>query len=341
MTTIARTPAVTSTIAALALGLSACAPDTTATADPGTPSVVASAEPGASTEPAPPTEPADATDTSPATNEPTDAPPADTAAPEITPADGDLPGAAPCYDNGANRALDNSVEVTRGAVRAWLCGDAPDGHGSVGPMEPLVTDVDAILDDFAALPDVDPGGPHAVDEVFRVVFEYADGSFKVLEGDRQVDGHVWAGGTTAKGGGEEFLNTTRNRWYDQRRALGNPQNSPVADAMACPAPQRYLVNHPIEDVVHGWICAGEPEPTPSEMKPEVVEAIAAELRDNSDSTELATPEATTSVSLMVAWGDATALQLTDDGFYWLSDQGPMLYTPGTEVDAELRPLLEG
>ena len=201
-------------------------------------------------------------------------------------------------------------------------------------MEPLITDVDAILDDFAALPAPDGEAPQEAAGVYRVVLEYADGSFRTIEGDAQPEGLVWAG-DTEKRDGESFYNQVRGRWLDQRLALGGPGEEALAYAMRCPAPQHYVVAHPIEDVANGWICAGNSEETATlPMEPELAQQIAAEIRDNSTPIDASTPAGDTSLSLMVAWGEATVLKLLqgEPGFLWMSDQGAMKYTPTPELE---------
>lgn len=330
-----RSAAIVATLAVLSLGLSACAPDPAGPAAPAptTSGTSIAAEPTTEGATAPavedPTAPAD-------TTEPAESTPADPAddAPALDPAEGDLPGAAACYDGGEIRVLDPAVEPAAGAVRAWLCGDASGGHGTVGPMEPLVSDVDAILADFEALPEALAEGPQEAAGVYRVVFEYADGTFAVIEGDAQSDGAVWAGGQ-GRSDGLGFLNVVRGRWLDQRMAVGAPAEDAVDHAMACPAPERYIVAHPIEHVSGGWICAGNSEePTALPMDDGLAVAIAGELRENSTPAEDGSPASGTTLSLMVAWGDATVLKALDDesGYLWISDQGAMKYTPSAETE---------
>lgn len=335
----------TTALAALALGLAACAPTTTPLASPSP----AASQPA---DPATPTPSPTAVDTTtsavptePASSVPSETaePPSATDLPSMAPADGDLPGAAACYDeSGQNRTLDPGVEIEKGAVKAWLCGDAPGGYGSIGPMEPLLTDVDAILDDFAALPDKTDGqGPQEAAGVYRVVFEYADGSLKVLEGDAQAEGPVWAG-EAEKVGGSDFLNQVRGRWLDQRLAVGGPDEEALIHSMACPAPDHYLVAHPLEDVLAGWICdASSAEVWQSALEPSLAQQIAGEIRDNSTPVDGNLPITDVSVSLMVPWGEATPLRMltNEPGFLWVSEQGAMQYQPSADVEREIASLL--
>lgn len=335
-----RTAAAVATLAGLAVGLAACSPDGTP-AEPGTPvptvtETTVASEPAATvTEPAiddpDTTEPTETESSEPAD---TAAPPSDGDKPAMDPAEGDLPGAVACYDdNGENRTLDAAVRAEEGAVRAWLCGDAPGGYGTVGPMEPLVGDIDAILADLAALPERTDDPPQEQAGLYRVVFEYEDGSFSIVEGDDQPEGSVWIG-EEERVGGEQFLNQVRGRWLDQRLAVGPPDEDAAPHATACPAPDHYIVAHPIEDVSGGWICAGNSEElTALPMDPELAELIAGELRANSTPSEANLPATGTSLSLMVPWGEATVLKMLDNepGFLWISDQGGMKYEPSPEV----------
>ncbi len=177
--------------------------------------------------------------------------------------------------------------------------------------------------------------------VYRVVFEYADGSLKVLEGDAQAEGPVWAG-EAEKVGGSDFLNQVRGRWLDQRLAVGGPDEEAIIHSMACPAPDHYLVAHPLEDVLAGWICdASSAEVWQSALEPSLAQQIAGEIRDNSTPVDGNLPITDVSVSLMVSWGEATALRMltNEPGFLWVSEQGAMQYQPSADVEREIASLL--
>ena len=319
------------TAAATSLALSACAP-TSPAASP-TPSVTATtpSQSPTSTQPTPPESPS----ASPTVSESETAAPATDVA--IDPAPGGKPGAASCYNDAGTPAHEAEVgpEVKPGAVKAWLCGDAPGGYGTVGPLEPLVMNVDELIAAYNALPPLTNSDAQAPVNYVRLVLEYPDGAQQIIAFDQQ-DGTPVTGGPAPKQGSIEFFMAVRGLWLDQRGALAAEQAPEVdVDTIAtCPAPQHFLINHPVTDVVGGWACKGGSEEFVTKvLDPVVATEIATALESSSKPLEMeATPEGP-SFSLVTTWGESILLQKLEGStdYLWLGDQGPMQFCPGAEL----------
>ena len=341
-TKLARIAATAATLTAVTLGLNACS----ATPAPTTPA--------ASTQ-APASSQAPAASETPATSQPTAASETPTSAPAQSseaptkpateapvvagtpdPADG-KPGAAACYDDkGENRTTATSDAVVKadGLVAAWLCGDAPGGYGSVGPVEPLVTDLPGLVADFDKLAPFSGEMPQAVGSIYRVVLQYADGTFTVIEGDDQ-DGAPITQGTAQKAGGDSFFSDVKGRWLDQRVANGAFELGAMSEQMAtCPAAPDFLMPAPLTDVSGGWACAGGSEVlTKRVLDPELAKAIAAVLETQSTPVAQGLGTSAESISLMTPFGEAITLQRLDDnsGWQWTGDSGISIFKPGSNL----------
>ncbi|MBB1482862.1 hypothetical protein H5392_03175 [Tessaracoccus sp. MC1865] len=111
-----------------------------------------------------------------------------------------------------------------GVQRAWFCGD-PRGFGGVGPVEPLTTQPDRIVEAINGLPVstadacTEVGGP-----TYHVVLDYADGERRVIAMET-VNCQFVAG--TREGGGQ-LVDDVLTLWQAQREATPQPFTDEVA-----------------------------------------------------------------------------------------------------------------
>lgn len=345
--------ALTATVATLAVGLTAC----NQASVPGTPA--ATTPPPASTpaSPAPETTEASTPAPSETPEETPAATPTATESETSTPAEGALgtmrfdpapngqPGAAACYDADGKgiRVQQKGPEITKGAVEAWLCGEAPDGYGSVGPIEPLITDVDSLVEDYLALPELTDDEAQAAASIFRIVFVYPDGTRRVIEGDNQESTAVW-GGPAAKQGSEEFAAKVRGHWLDQRYVTKVGVPGEVINLVAtCPGPEHTVLAHPITDVSAGWICYGDSHETVEKtlLDADLAKRLAAALEENSTPIEPGSVNQN-SIHLATPWGESIMLQGLQDeeGFQYRGEQGIMKFTVPAELEREVNAAVE-
>ncbi|HJE51195.1 MAG TPA: hypothetical protein K8V15_04345 [Tessaracoccus flavescens] len=330
---------LTTTIATLAVGLSACAPgamqpDMPAASTPST--STASTPTGASPSP---TDTETSTSASPtATEEPTGTEPEVA----IHPAPDGLPGAAACYNDEGTPAGEAELgpDIEPGAVQAFFCGDAPTGYGTVGPLEPVVGEhVEQLIAEYNALPELTNNDAQAAANYSRLVFIYPDGDKRIIGFDEQDDTAV-SGGPTKKQGSRDYWLSVRNHWVDQRQEIGDdvPVNA-VEVVATCPAPEYHLMPHPIVDVDAGWACQGGSEEFKTQvLEPEFIGRIVDVLEEQSQpaADDNRNTEGPT-ISLMVPWGESLVLNKLEgeDAYLWRGDQSMMVFAPEGELAAEM------
>ncbi|AQP50535.1 hypothetical protein [Tessaracoccus flavescens] len=311
-------------------------------ASPEPTAVTASPTPTAVT-PSPSPSPTSTPTSSPPPSEAPSSPPAQTASqPDLGPAIAQL-GAAACFDEGA-RQVDSSEggkPLTRGAVRAWLCGDAPEGMGTVGPVDALTTDVDRILDFFNDQPALDSANKdcgYEYSTVVRVVLEYDDGSTTVVKGAEEGCSELTDGHTQKQSG--DFVAAMVDLWKAQRADLA--EMGPELEFLPhmCLPAQYSLIQGKVGDAVGGVACVGE---TPADAKwVDLSEDLARRIGEEAAK---ATQEEAVQMGTMrwvvlsTAWGDQIALERQDDGSYQFRDgDRVMTWTPSASVAAELDPV---
>lgn len=332
-----KTFVLTATAATLAVGLTACNQSTApATPTPTTPTSAQSVESTPSSQAPSPS----ATETEPTDESPSPTPSATESSPSATGAVGTMrfdpapdgrPGAAACYDAEGKgiRVPENQPEITKGAVEAWLCGEAPDGHGSVGPLEPLITNVDALVGDYLALPPLTDGNAQEAASFFHVVLVYPDGTRRVIEGDDQ-DSTPVIGSGKPKQGSSEFASKVRGHWLDQRFVTKVPVPGEVINLVAsCPGPEHNVLASPIDDVNAGWMCHGKTHDT---VKKTIIDgALAKRIAESLDinSTPMDGGESVNqnSIHLVTPWGESILLQslADEDGFQYRGESSMMKY----------------
>ncbi|MDO5677224.1 MAG: hypothetical protein Q4G35_06920 [Propionibacteriaceae bacterium] len=259
----------------------------------------------------------------------------------VDPAPNGLPGAASCYDEaGEQVAAGEGLTIEPGAAQAWLCGDAPGGYGTVGPLEPLIGEhVDKLISDYNSLPALTSDEAQAAASYTHLVFVYPDGDKRVIGFDAQ-DSTAVVGGVEAKQGSLEFYHNVRGLWLDQRLSFGADVPTGLASVVAtCPAPEHFIVNHPIDDTQAGWACQGGSEEfNVKAIDDQLAKDIAAAIAEGSLSADASVEPDGPSISLMVPWGESTTLvkAANHDGYLWRSDQGMMLFTPQGDLANAMR-----
>ena len=129
-------------------------------------------------------------------------------------------GALPADD------LPGTENLPTGVARAWLCGDSA-GFGGIGPIEPLITDPDRIVDAINALPATQSqactavGGP-----TYNVALDYPDGTRRVVSMETVNCGFV--GGWGGRDGGPGLVDQVTEMWLDQREASPTPFTDEVS-----------------------------------------------------------------------------------------------------------------
>ncbi|MBK7820097.1 MAG: hypothetical protein IPJ61_03215 [Tessaracoccus sp.] len=113
--------------------------------------------------------------------------------------------------------LPASRNLASGAQQVWLCG----GNGGfgrlvgMGPVEPLTTAPDRVVDAINALPGLTQNACTQVGGlVYTVVVEYHDGARSAVSAE--TVNCEWVGGWDARTGGAALLETLKGYWADQR-----------------------------------------------------------------------------------------------------------------------------
>lgn len=170
-----------------------------------------------------------------------------------------LPGPVACYNEDGSAiswtqyGYEPAEPAPPGAVKAWFCGDyAPEtGGGFVGPLEPLTSGLDAIIEGVQAAETIDLTRTTCKADYrlsFNVVFEYADGSRRVIGGDRHGCGTTYDGGIT-RVGVEGFYDALYTGWEEQRATDTGDWVVPNI----CPGPFPLMETH-ARDAVQGSVC---------------------------------------------------------------------------------------
>lgn len=254
------------------------------------------------------------------------------------------PGADACIDEGGSGIdpVRSDTPLERGAERAWLCGDAPNGMGTVGPVDALTTDVDRIVDFFNEQPAFDTsdqGCGYEYSTMVRVVLEYADGSTAVLSGAAEGCSELTDGVSRKQSG--EFIERMTELWEQQRQAMADATPTLEFLPQLCLPAQYSLVRAKIDEVVGGVVCVGEnvEDYAWKELSADLAERVAAEVATATD--EVQERGSMRWVVLATRWGDQIALEQMGDGRYWFRDGGRVLaWTPSDALAAELDPIFE-
>lgn len=254
------------------------------------------------------------------------------------------PGAEACYNEDGtpvSHSQEASDPAELGAVRAWLCGDySPEtGAGSVGPIEPLTSGLDALIEGVQSAPEVDLAVISCPAEYilsFNVIFEYEDGSRSVIGGDRHGCLLTYDGGVPRQGG-EEFYGEAVSAWETQRET---DEGDWVVPHM-CPGPLSLLEMN-ADDAVQASVC-GEKEDgswAATYLDGDLVEALSEELRASLEGgllPESSAPEQRVWLTLSNKFTDYKTLVRHGDGMYRTHDAEGQesLWEPSVELSTEL------
>lgn len=256
----------------------------------------------------------------------------------LDPAPDGKPGAAACYDAAGNPVRPVAGEgVQPGAVKAWLCGD----DQQVGPLEPLITGVDRIVD-FVGKQGALPGDVACTEEytlAYTVVLVYPDGSTVPVAGElhgcRTIND-----GAGVRRGGEEFYKLLRGLWQEQRLAIGQPE-----EAFGPEFPRdcigTTLIGADLGGVVGGASCLlaegdfANPVLGSVELSPDDAAALAADIEAHSTKAQQEEWGGNPEISLVDAWGSMLNIWTVEPGRYQYRDaDGQMWYwTPSAEAQA--------
>ena len=137
--------------------------------------------------------------------------------------DGLLPRVCEAIRTGELPAQDlpGTEQLPDGVARVWLCGDRSGSFdGQVGPIEPLTTDPDRIVDAINALPASTAEACTAIGGLtYHVVLVYPDGNRRVIAGE--TVNCEFVGGWGGREGGAALLDELEGMWTAQREATAS------------------------------------------------------------------------------------------------------------------------
>ena len=259
-----------------------------------------------------------------------------------------LPGARACYNDDGTPVSwteDKSGPAEPGAVRAWFCGDySPEtGRGFVGPIEPLTSGLDDIIDDVQAADEIDLAVMSCMSGYnlsFSAVFEYEDGTRRVIGGERQGCRGTYDGGVT-RAGADEFYGALYAAWEKQRETDTGDWVVPHV----CPGPLS-LIEMESGDAVQASVCREKEDGSwaATYLGRDLVAEVAQELRASLDSPDVY--EFTEDVfsqkqqiwlTLSNKFTDYQTWVRYDDGMYVasLGEGREQLWQPSVELTAKL------
>ncbi|MDO5678275.1 MAG: hypothetical protein Q4G35_12295 [Propionibacteriaceae bacterium] len=251
-------------------------------------------------------------------------------------------GAKACFD-ASGKALEpdgTKSDITNGASRIWLCGDAGQQFDAVGPNEPLITNLDTLTQYLIEQPEVS-GDIYEPGTLFTLVIEYPDGTKHVASALNQPGGGIYFGDGVAYGSGDQLFDLAHSLWQIQRKAIEERDAAPADPAAlaSCPTHQYALFEVGTADVVAGFLCT-EADLHKGErvsLTPAAAKVIAGELESNSVAGYGEWPTDTFMV-LTNAWGDTMRLrQERDNTWVWVGNGHgtPMVWTPSAEAQAAI------
>ncbi|MGO1383247.1 MAG: hypothetical protein ACTHU1_00430 [Arachnia sp.] len=265
----------------------------------------------------------------------------------------DAPGAAACWEAPGQPRTATDEGATEGAVRAWLCGDAgnPESFpGTVGPLEPLVEGVDDIIElvqmweafDYEVDCTADGGSE------YRIVFDYGDGSHRVMSG--MLDGcDTIEDGEQSLPGARDLYDRALELWSQQRERVDPPETETVSQCRPparsvvpdLPPPMQPMLPLTPSDAVTGFTCTEDPAAeyeasAGSTLESELVALIADSLTKDSEEG-LGEGHLPTWLTVTGPWGEALTLQRVEgDAFQWFdAERLPMLWTPSPAILAQI------
>lgn len=233
-------------------------------------------------------------------------------------------GAAACYDADGNPVgvIDGS-RIARGAERAWLCIGESDISG---PLEPLVGNVDAIVDfvDAQAVLEPDQECNTEFSGEYTIVLEYPDGTTVPVHGDMLSCGPI-DDGSTVRSGAAELYSLMRRLWHEQRLRYEPINAHKVVVPEDCLAGD--FIPAILDDVAGAIACrlqgsdGPDEEPVAAQLDPGPAAEIVADIKLNSTRAAIGEPTWVDElgVSLVDHWGARLRLGMVTHGHYQYRD----------------------
>ncbi len=257
-----------------------------------------------------------------------------------------LPGAQACYNEDGTPiswTQTESAPAEPGAVKAWLCGDySPEtGQGSVGPIEPLTSGLDDIVANVQSADVIDLTVTTCMSDYllsFNTVLEYADGTRRIIGGDRHGCQATYDGGV-ARAGAEDFYGELITAWEKQRETDTGDWAVPAL----CPGPTPLM--QWAGDAVQGAICAedvdGSGGRSAAYLDDELLESVVGTaftvletMEENPPSTS---PEQRYWITVSNKFSDHVTFVRHEDGVFGASDSdgNQWFWEPTPELAARL------
>lgn len=252
-------------------------------------------------------------------------------------------GSWACYNSDGVSPLTNAntgPTLPAGVERAFLCADGSAGFGTVGPLDPLITDPDRIVELFNAQPEhvETPECGYEYSTTYRVILDYEDGDKRIITG-QQEPCQPLTDGTTVKAG-EGFEEELVEMWREQRAQFPDTDATAATSALTCAPAQYSLIPMSIDDAVGGIHCSEllEDNPVdkvvlPPDLVARIVDAATAEAvagyPDPAPGAEHGT------LLLTNAWGDLFPMTRFGEQYQYVGDGEMMVWTPSPELAAQM------
>lgn len=236
-----------------------------------------------------------------------------------------------------------------GATRVWLCGDYVAGDelsasGMIGPLEPLVNDVDQLIETWESYDPLaeDIACTMEYRLTYNLVFDYDDQTQRVLRGELHGC-RTLSDGTTNRSGGEELFDLAVGMWQEQRDALPEFENPYVPCRVAS-----SIMSADLEDVNRGSLCVlsddGSQQDSarlPDDLVEQVRDAIAAEAEPVAPEDQVVFEDRRW-LELVTRFADPIRLNTdaTGEVYEWWADEGLMRWEPSTELQEALAVLAD-
>ncbi|HSO70650.1 MAG TPA: hypothetical protein VLQ67_13575 [Arachnia sp.] len=235
----------------------------------------------------------------------------------------------------AAEELPGTENLPGGAARAWLCGDRWETFGGVGPVEPLTTDPDRVIDAINELPSPNYEACTEMGGItYHVVLDYPDGTRRVVSAE--TVNCEWVGGWGNRAGGAQLLQDLLPLWAAQRDA--NPE--PFLDEVSLCSDNAGIVGlnslGGVErgSLYRGYVCGLPADPAVGdewiqrELPGDLVLAISQATATPDDQWNLS--EGGPYLVMLTQHGDPVTYVIDDD----LSVRFPDgLWSPGSELAA--------
>lgn len=217
----------------------------------------------------------------------------------------------------AAEELPGTENLPTGAARAWLCGDRWETFGGVGPIEPLTTDPDRVVEAINELPSPNYEACTEMGGVtYHVVLDYPDGTRRVVSAE--TVNCEWVGGWGNRAGGAQLLQDLLPLWAAQREA--NPE--PFLDEVALCSDNAGIVGlnslGPVErgSLYRGYVCGLPADPADGdewiqrELPGDLVLAISQVTATPDDQWNI--PEDGPYVVMLTQYGDPVTYLIDED-----------------------------